>query len=444
MQTEPFVILQGVIVNMNAHNIGTRQPTAAPQEETDTHMHNQPTPDVISTAPVTHPIPSSHHPTQAHHPVQLPEADSAYGVDPVSSTQQASNADFDPIADSFQEPASTSSPVADLVGLAKDLLPNSIAGAIPSTQEKQPPASSQTVQTTSHQQPAAGSSEAHDTTNAANQPGMQTNVDDRSQGSASQLQQAAEGAAQAQSQSSMPSPQQQQVQQPAESSQPPEVHASYQHKDFVPSMSSSQRLQVQEPAGSSQPSEVYASYQHKGFVPSTAHHQPQSHTAADHMQGQSQAAPSPHHASAPQPPHVQLEPSSQDRQAAFNQPEPSSSQSPAAQASAGLQQTAQPGVAFEAEDQATSQDTTSASTGGQDAVSGQLAQPQLGRPDQLTAAAAAGLTLGHGSDAKAGAHAAASDVQALEGRDQAEQEGTSGRGDNPFVLPVGECFGVSL
>ena len=427
---------------MNAHNIGTRQPTAAPQEETDTHMHNQPTPDVISTAPFSHPTPSSNHPTQAHHPVQLPEADSAYGVDPVSSTQQASNADLDPIADSFQEPASTSSPIADLVGLAKDLLPNSIAGAISSTQEKQPPASFNTALPHTHQHTAP---EAHDTTNAASQPGMQTNVDDQSQGSARQLQQAAEGADQARLQSSIPSSQQQQVQEPAGSSQPSEVHASYQHKGFVPSMSSSQQKQVQQPAGPSQPSEVHASYQHKDFVPSTAHHQPQSHTATDHMQGQSQAAPSPHNASAPQPPHAQLEPSSQDRQAAFDQPEPSSSQTPPAQASAGLQQTAQPGAASESEGQATSQDTTNASMAGQGSVTGQRAHPQLDRSDQPTAAAAAGISPGQGPDAKAGSNAAASDVQASDSsHQQAEQEGTSGRGEDSFAGPVGECLAVCL
>ncbi len=45
------ICLQEVVSDFDTHHIGVQQPHASPQDETDTHLHNQPVPDVTSQQP---------------------------------------------------------------------------------------------------------------------------------------------------------------------------------------------------------------------------------------------------------------------------------------------------------------------------------------------------------------------------------------------------------
>lgn len=65
-----FSCLQDVVTDFDSHHIGVQQPHAPPQDETDTHLHNQPAPDVMSQQPS-----STFAQTSASHPIsndQLP------------------------------------------------------------------------------------------------------------------------------------------------------------------------------------------------------------------------------------------------------------------------------------------------------------------------------------------------------------------------------------
>ncbi len=51
VEVTPFtqcICLQEVVSDFDTHHIGVQQPHASPQDETDTHLHNQPVPDVTS------------------------------------------------------------------------------------------------------------------------------------------------------------------------------------------------------------------------------------------------------------------------------------------------------------------------------------------------------------------------------------------------------------
>ena len=67
---KPVFCLQDVVTDFDSHHIGVHQPHAPPQDETDTHLHNQPAPDVMSQQPSsTFAQTSASHPTSSH---QLP------------------------------------------------------------------------------------------------------------------------------------------------------------------------------------------------------------------------------------------------------------------------------------------------------------------------------------------------------------------------------------
>lgn len=194
--------VQGVIVNMNAHNIGPQQPTAAPQDETDTHLHDQPAPDVISSAPNTSFTPSSSQTVHNSHSSATAGNAADNQVVAIASTQP--QAHYPSSAEATQEPSSSA------VGTSA--------------------ASSQPY---SHQPPVSDPLGAPSSTTSADQPALHANVDEQSQEGARQRQQAAEDAAQATMHTQSSS--QQHPQQTGSQTQPSEIHASYEDKGFVPS-----------------------------------------------------------------------------------------------------------------------------------------------------------------------------------------------------------------
>lgn len=194
--------VQGVIVNMNAHNIGPQQPTAAPQDETDTHLHDQPAPDVISSAPNTSFMPSSSQTVHSSH--SSATAGNAADNQAVAIASTQLQAYFPSSAEATQEPSSSA------VGTSA--------------------ASSQPY---SHQPPVSDPLGAPRSTTSADQPALHANVDEHSQEGAKQQQRAAEDAAQATMHTQSSS--QQHPQQTGSQAQPSEIHASYEDKGFVPS-----------------------------------------------------------------------------------------------------------------------------------------------------------------------------------------------------------------
>ena len=75
---------QDVVIDFDSHHIGLQQPSARPQQETDTHLHNQPAPDVTSTQPssafaaTTSPVQSPTSRPQAAQPVHADSNASAH------------------------------------------------------------------------------------------------------------------------------------------------------------------------------------------------------------------------------------------------------------------------------------------------------------------------------------------------------------------------------
>lgn len=401
---------------MNAHHIGTQQPAAAPQDESDTHLHNQATPDVISSTPNAIPTPSSQHPVQQSHPVQLPQADSAYGVDPVSSTK-GSRDGLAAVADSFQQSPDTS-----------------LASAQVSNQQPSTAAADTAQESHAHQQPASGPTAAApaDITAFASQLATEANASDQSQGSAGQLQQPAGNATSTSAQASSTS---QQQHQPGELG----LRPMQQHQDAVPSTAHQHSPSPSAADASQQASggaaKIPASYQHQGFNPTDVPSQSEPHQAADPVQGRSDAValaqPAAESVSTSKAPGVQLEGSSESRQGNAGQPETSPSQNVASQSSGARQQLDQP---------STSRDE--AASEGQNQMTSQTSQ------DDASASTSERQQPGDASVSRADRQEAVSDTEAADtaasesSNRRAEQNGTSGRGegDSLTMVVLTECM----
>lgn len=399
---------------MNAHHIGPQQPTAAPQQEADTRLHNQPAPDIVSSTPSTSFTPSSHHPAPPTHKVQLPQADSAYGVDPVTGAQ-ASQDDLAAVADSFQQPPDSSS---------AERRP-----AVPQTA----PTSSGTGR--AQQQSGPSDSAPTDITAFASELATRANVDDQSQGSTQQLRQAAQDADAGSAHP--PSTSQQQQQQQAAG--PSDIHASYQHKDFVPSTSHQPSTAAAQPSSMPvQGSEVHASYQHKDFTPGDLPSQLQPHTDSTAYPASAESA-SQQHSSELSESDAKLGPGFESEKRSVSQQEPSS-KSQDSQPQQTLLQMVPPGAASQAEGQQENQLTAlaSASPSGQEETDhaavdvSQDGAVSSGQPaSEITAGAQPRPAAADRARQDSDAHTAGSGT-AGSSNVQTEQAGTAGRGEQGY------------
>ncbi|KAL3149281.1 hypothetical protein ABBQ32_002097 [Trebouxia sp. C0010 RCD-2024] len=151
----PQAHVQDVVTDFDSQHIGHQQPQAAPHQDTDTHLHDQPPPDVTSPQPTSNYAATSS-------PVHLPPAHQQ-GIDPSHSSAaalestEASTSGRQQHSDASQAPSSPTKQLFDQAGAA--VLPEQPHS---SSQEPMHPASAQQTleqPSTSTPDPAAASNQ---------------------------------------------------------------------------------------------------------------------------------------------------------------------------------------------------------------------------------------------------------------------------------------------
>lgn len=425
---------------MNAHSIGVQHPGAAPQEEMDRHLHNQPTADVSGTTPaptspssnaaITQGVQTSGQITGASEN-QSPHTPTQLDSDARASQQQQSRSAALP---SSQYHAPSSTQFDQVQGNHRSPVPAVSSAALQLPQ----PALEAIIDGSSHSsasqlQPAAGAANAQ----GGNSPLQQAQPDQEhwagsshsSEGHAS-FQHNNDLARQTHGQSPEPTVEYAVgpgpvSQQSAESGHSSEVHASYQHKDYVPSQTHghSASLSVDSAAGPSQPSGIHASYQLKDYVPSDTQNLPQSSASAAqaHQERLDEAA---SQQSAPLSAVVDQSQKSASDQA---EAQSSSAQGHSLGAPSGASLPGHAGLAVQTGDQAISQQLASANDAGQAAAAAKQSDAAgEAAPDAAQQSAAS---------MEAGTLPAAGSSSA-----QPADESVSGRGAGTPAGPLGESW----
>ena len=146
--------MQDVVTDFDSHHIGLQQPQAQVHQETDTHLHDQPAPDVISTHHTsTFAAPNS--------PVQSPSAQQQPAASPSHASAAAAESTTAPTHQQLQQPEPLEGPSSSTQHTfnqtATAALPPSTSGkpAVPASAEQTQQQPSTSVHDISTQQPTS-------------------------------------------------------------------------------------------------------------------------------------------------------------------------------------------------------------------------------------------------------------------------------------------------